>query len=66
MPLQDIAPTSGFFTYGEFFTSKKNELLNQTMTIVSLQENGLSSCKLHKLNKDYKIYSSRNALIKLT
>ena len=65
MPLQDIAPTSGFFTYGEFFTSKKNELLNQTMTIVSLQENGLSSCKLHKLNKDYKIYSSRNALINL-
>jgi len=65
MPLQEIAPTSGFFTYGEFFTSKKNELLNQTMTIISLQESGSSSCKLHKSNKDYKIYSSRNALINL-
>jgi diguanylate cyclase (GGDEF)-like protein len=30
-----IAPTSGFFTYGEFFT---NELLNQSMTILVLSE----------------------------
>jgi PAS domain S-box-containing protein len=38
LPLQNIAPTSGFFTYGEFFTGKKKELLNQTMTIISLSE----------------------------
>ena len=38
LPLQHIAPVSGFFTYGEFFTSKKNELFNQTMTLVSLSE----------------------------
>ena len=38
MPLQRIAPTSGFFTYGEFFTSKQKELFNQTMTLVSLSE----------------------------
>ncbi len=38
LPLNNIAPVAGFFTYGEFFTSDKKELLNQTMTIVSLSE----------------------------
>lgn len=38
LPLQSIAPVSGFFTYGEFYTSSKKELLNQTMTIVSISE----------------------------
>jgi len=38
IPLQAIAPVSGFFTYGEFFTSDKKELFNQTMTLVSLSE----------------------------
>ena len=40
MPLQQLAPTSGFFTYGEFYThsSKSKELLNQTMTLVALSE----------------------------
>ncbi|PHS37840.1 MAG: hypothetical protein COB07_09855 [Sulfurovum sp.] len=38
MPLQAIAPVSGFFTYGEFFTSDKKELFNHTMTLVSLSE----------------------------
>ncbi len=38
LPLNHIAPVSGFFTYGEFYTSNKKELLNQTMTIVSLSE----------------------------
>ncbi len=36
-----IAPTSGFFTYGEFFSNRcatKNEVLNQTMTVLSLSE----------------------------
>jgi diguanylate cyclase (GGDEF)-like protein/PAS domain S-box-containing protein len=38
-PLNSIAPTSGFFTYGEFYTSReKHELLNQSMTIISLSE----------------------------
>jgi hypothetical protein len=37
-PLSSLAPTSGFFTYGEFFKSKKCELLNQTMTILTLSE----------------------------
>lgn len=34
-----IATTSGFFTYGEFFSSKaKKELLNQSMTVLTLSE----------------------------
>ena len=37
-PLQNIAPTAGFFTYGEFFTAGKKELLNQSMTVISLSE----------------------------
>jgi len=37
--LQQIAPTSGFFTYGEFFHSKhKNQLLNVTTTVLTLSE----------------------------
>jgi len=38
LPLQNISPVSGFFTYGEFFTSNRKDLLNQTMTLVSLSE----------------------------
>jgi len=38
LPLARIAPVSGFFTYGEFFTADKKELLNQSMTILSLSE----------------------------
>ena len=38
LPLQQISPVSGFFTYGEFFTSTQKELFNQTMTLVSLSE----------------------------
>jgi len=37
-PFNSIAPTSGFFTYGEFYTSNKKELLNQTMTILAMSE----------------------------
>ena len=39
LPLQSLAPTCGFFTYGEFFHSKgETELLNQSMTILALSE----------------------------
>ncbi|MDF1874458.1 EAL domain-containing protein [Sulfurimonas sp. SAG-AH-194-I05] len=38
-PFADIATTSGFFTYGEFFHKKgTNQLLNETMTVLSLSE----------------------------
>jgi len=37
--LEQIAPTAGFFTYGEFFHSKnKNHLLNVTTTVLALSE----------------------------
>jgi signal transduction histidine kinase len=45
LPLLDIATTSGFFTYGELFSKdKKHELLNETMTVLTLSED-----KNHKL-----------------
>ena len=37
-PYNQISPTSGFFTYGEFYTATNKELLNQTMTILALSE----------------------------
>ncbi len=41
LPFTNITDVSGFFTYGEFYSkkSKKNKLLNHTMTILSLSEN---------------------------
>ena len=44
IPLSNVAPTSGFFTYGEFYycnneSSCTNKLLNQTMTLLTLSEN---------------------------
>ncbi len=41
-PLSRIGTVSGFFTYGEFYSSSNSsthQLLNQTMTILSLSEN---------------------------
>ncbi|NWF66917.1 MAG: PAS domain S-box protein, partial [Campylobacterales bacterium] len=38
VPLNKISPTSGFFTYGEFFSKKSCQLLNSTMTILALSE----------------------------
>ena len=38
-PFSKIAPTAGFFTYGEFYHNDgSNELLNQTLTILALSE----------------------------
>lgn len=39
VPLNNIAPTFGFFTYGEFFTiNNSNRVLNATMTILAISE----------------------------
>ena len=43
MPLRELAPVSGFFTYGEFYhdceeDSCSTQLLNQTMTTVAISE----------------------------
>ena len=38
-PFQEVAPTFGFYTYGEFFGTPSNlQLLNSTMLIVSFRE----------------------------
>ena len=37
-PLSKLAPTTGFFTYGEFYKSHTVELLNETMTILAMSE----------------------------
>ena len=39
-PYAEIAPTAGFFTYGEFYHHKgENYLFNETLTFVALSEN---------------------------
>lgn len=38
LPFEEIAPTFGFYTYGEFFGSTRLSLLNSTMVAVSLRE----------------------------
>jgi len=67
LPLQNIAPTVGFFTYGEFFTSKTKELLNQSMTIVSLSEsNEITNINMDSSSEVPKLTTtSINALIHL-
>jgi len=48
-PFAKIAPTSGFFTYGEFYTNARPELLNQTMTTIALSESDLpNELNFHK------------------
>ncbi len=55
-PFAQIAPTSGFFTYAEFFhTNKRNELMNQTITLVGLSENP---------NKEKEELSSKQHIVK--
>ena len=45
-PLENIAPTAGFFTYGEFYsTDKSNALLNCTTTLLILSEDKKKSKK---------------------
>jgi diguanylate cyclase (GGDEF)-like protein/PAS domain S-box-containing protein len=56
LPLQAIAPVSGFFTYGEFFTSNKKELFNQliNMTTKEIIEQAKTLKAANKLNKEHK------------
>lgn len=49
IPLQSIAPVSGFFTYGELYTDERSyEMMNITTTVLSLSERDDIS---HTLNK---------------
>ncbi|MBA1433329.1 MAG: FIST C-terminal domain-containing protein, partial [Epsilonproteobacteria bacterium] len=46
--LENSAPTSGFFTYGEFFFNEnKTKLLNITTTLLFLREKGTEAAKNH-------------------
>ncbi len=71
LPLQQIAPVSGFFTYGEFFTSTHRELFNQTMTLISLSEHDETShvsldIELHKPDITSTSIEALTHLIKIT
>ena len=51
LPLNDLAPANGFFTYGEIaYHEGKSVLLNQTLTYVSLSENTPTTTK-NKYNR---------------
>jgi two-component sensor histidine kinase len=51
-PFASMATTSGFFTYAEFFhQNNKNELMNETITLVGLSENPHLDMKLAPSNK---------------
>lgn len=61
-PLNKIAPVSGFFTYGEFFSkpnSSQKEFLNETMTILCLSERNIKTPRQGHFNfKDRRKRSS--------
>ncbi len=53
-PFAATAPTSGFFTYAEFFHHKnRNELLNQTLTAIALSES--KKPNVFEYEKDIKV-----------
>jgi len=68
IPLSQIASTSGFFTHGEFYTEKRREFLNQTMTLLALSE-VKSTKNVKNIAKRSKNFSNQalsiNALAKL-
>ncbi|QUH25476.1 FIST N-terminal domain-containing protein [Serpentinicella alkaliphila] len=59
IPFQEIAPTSGFYTYGEYFGSEKNlNVLNSTMVAVGLRENAQDDTDINEGK-----YDSANSII---
>jgi len=66
--IQNRAPSSGFFTYGEFFFNEdKAKLLNITTTLVFMREKGTVSLQPHAEKKAKLHYASKtdNALFNL-
>ena len=62
-PFQQIANTAGFFTYGEFYSEKNKELLNQTMTILALSEsNTIQPKNINNVKRSNKVNSTIKAL----
>lgn len=61
-----IAPTSGFFTYGEFFSTCENKsLLNQSMTVLALSESDECNSKKTTVNIEKKESTTVQALAHL-
>ena len=55
-PFAQNAPTSGFFTYAEFFhTNNSNVLLNQSLTVLSLSEKNNAKLRSKKVTTEYDI-----------
>jgi len=65
--LDNIAPTAGFFTYGEFYSDRKKVMLNQSMTMIALSENEQHQTRkiLNNSHSMSKKSSTINALINL-
>jgi hypothetical protein len=61
-PFALSAPTTGFFTYGEFFhKDEQNELLNQSLTVVALCESSKlkkSTYDIPKLSREHNDYAT--------
>ncbi len=58
--IEDIAPTVGFFTYGEYFHTKvKTQLLNITTTTLSLSESNIPP-----RNKEIFAVTSKSSMLK--
>ena len=69
-PFASLAPTSGFFTYGEFYTQPAPMLFNETLTAVALsettQELKKSVYKRKKLNQQEKTISALQHLVNVS
>ncbi len=66
---QQLAPTAGFITYGEFFHNNKNHLLNVTSSYITLNEFSLKSktvSNLHNKSKSNKTLDVIHHLITRT
>ena len=67
-PFSKIATTAGFFTYAEFYHNNgHNELLNQTLTIVSLTENlNIKTFNIEKIKETKSLGYNQSSFIKTT
>ena len=64
-PLQQIAETAGFFTYGEFFSfDNRSELLNQTMTLVGISESNKTIDNISNFDRNEAVWSEYQKSIK--
>ena len=71
-PYNDLATTSGFFSYGEFYTSGRKDFLNKTITVLALSESDEPTSyirlqsDIHHLNKEYSSLKTLSHFIKVS